>query len=323
MLPAGFTLRPAQLAEAEAVADLINACELVDLGAPNTSAHALRRIWKSPDHAPNDSLLVASADGQLVATLNRFPEGAHLVEFQGYVLPQARGQGIGAALLDLVEGEARARALAATPPTPEVRLTTDCWSGNASARALLEARGYALTRRWERMLIEMSAPPEPPTPPAGVTIRAFVPGQDDRAFAEAMEEAQADEWGHIPLSAEQWRYFHVESVPNFDPTLYFVAEQDGEIIGGALCSWERPGEPEVGHVLYLAVRRLWRGRGVGLTLVRTILATFYARGKPRVGLGVDADSPTHANLLYRRVGMRAISESRIYAKTLAPESLAT
>jgi mycothiol synthase len=319
MLPAGYTRRAARLDEAQEVADLINACEMLDLGTPNTSAHSLRRIWKSPDHAPDDSQLVVAPTDRLVAALNRFPEGAHLVEFQGYVLPEARGLGIGSALLDLVETEADARALAAPTP-PEVRLTTDIWSVNTGARRLLEARGYTLVRRWERMLIEMSEPPEPPEPPAGVTIRAFVPGQDDRPFAEAMEEAQADEWGHTPLSWEQWRYFHIESIPNFDPTLYFVAEEGQTIVGGALCSWERPGEPAVGHVRYLAVRRPWRGRGVGMALVRTIFSTFYARGKPKVGLGVDADSPTHANALYHRAGMRAISTSCVYEKTLAHET---
>ena len=285
MLPAGYTRRAARRDDAPAAADLINACERLDLGVPNTSAHALRRIWGSPDHAPDDSALVVAPDGRLVAALNRFPEGAHLVEFQGYVLPAARGLGIGSALLDLVE---------------------------------TEARGYALVRRWERMLIAMDAPPEPPSLPAGVTIRAFVPGQDDRPFAEAMEEAQADEWGHIPLTWEQWRYYHIESVPDFDPSLYFVAEEGAQIIGGALCSWERPGEPAVGHVRYLAVRRSWRGRGVGMALVRTIFAAFYARGKPKVGLGVDADSPTHANALYHRAGMRAISTSCVYEQTLTP-----
>jgi ribosomal protein S18 acetylase RimI-like enzyme len=75
----------------------------------------------------------------------------------------------------------------------------------------------------------------------------------------------------------------------------------------------------VGHVRYLAVRRPWRGRGVGMALVRTIFATFSARGKPRVGLAVDADSPTHANALYRRAGMRAISTTCIYEKTIGPE----
>ncbi|HEX5571936.1 MAG TPA: hypothetical protein VFX31_11135, partial [Ktedonobacterales bacterium] len=70
MLPEGYTMRPARLEDAQTTADLINACELVDLGAPNTSAHALRRIWKAPDHAPNDSLLVAAPDGRLVAALN-------------------------------------------------------------------------------------------------------------------------------------------------------------------------------------------------------------------------------------------------------------
>ncbi len=319
MLPAGYTVRAAQLADASATAEIINASESLDIGGPNTSADALRRIWRSPDHAPDDSLLVVTPDGRIVAALNRFPVGAHLVEFQGFVAPDARGLGIGAALLDLVEAEARSRALAAALAPADVRLTTDVWSSNTGGRTLLERRGFTLTRRWERMLIEMDGAPRPPEPPAGVTIRAFIPGEDDRPFAEAMEEAQSDEWGHIPLSVAQWRYFHIESLVNFDPTLYFVAEEEGRIIGGALCSWERPGEPEVGHVRYLAVRRPWRGRGVGMALVRSVIATFFARGKRMVGLGVDADSPTHANLLYRRAGMRAINTTCIYSRTLEPE----
>lgn len=317
MLPDGYSFRPARYDEASAVADLINACEMLDLGKPNTSAHSLRRIWGSPDHKPEDSMLVVAPDGRLVAVINRFPEGAHLVEFNGYTLPEARGLGIGTAMLYLVESEARIQAMDLTP-MPTVRLATDAWATNESACRLFEQWGYTLVRRWERMLIEMDAAPKPPSLPAGVNIRAFVPGQDDQRFAEAMEEAMADEWGHIPLTWEQWRYYHIESIPNLDPSLYFVAEEDGEIIGGALCSWESSGEPEVGHVRYLAVRRPWRGRGVGLALMRTILATFYARGKRQVGLGVDAESPTHANALYRRAGMRAINETRIYEKILAP-----
>ncbi len=314
MLPDGYSVRHAHLDDAPAVADLINACEMLDLGTPNTSAHALRRIWRSPDHQPENSLLVVAPDGSLAAALERYPEGAHLVEFDGYTLPSARGLGIGSALLDRIEADARERAH--LEKADAVRLTTGVWSVNTSARDLLERHGYTLVRRWERMLIEMTEAPPPPSLPEGVTIRAFVPGQDDRAFAEAMEEAQVDEWGHIPLTGEQWRYYHVESMPNLDPSLYFVAEEGGQIIGGALCSWERPGEPEVGHVRYLAVRRPWRTRGVGMAIVRSIFATFYARGKRKVGLGVDADSPTHANALYHRAGMRAISTTCLYDKTL-------
>lgn len=318
-LPAGYMARPATRADAERAAALINACEALDIGGPNTNAHALRRIWGAPDHAPDDSLLISAEDDRLVAALNCFPEGAHLVEFDGYVLPEARGKGLGSALLAFVEGVARERAFAATETPAAVRLSTTVWSVNTGARALLERCDYALVRRWERMRIEMTEPPEPPALPPGVTIRGFVPGRDDRPFAEAMEEALADEWGHIPLTWEQWRYYHIESVPDFDPTLYFVAQtEEGQIVGGALCSWERPGEPETGHVRYLAVRRPWRGRGVGLALARTIFTTFYARGKRQVGLGVDADSPTHANLLYRRAGMRALNTTCVYEKSIAP-----
>ena len=45
-----------------------------------------------------------------------------------------------------------------------------------------------------------------------------------------------------------------------------------------------------------------RGRGVAKGLLRTIIADAAQRGRDRVGLEVDADSPTGADGLYTSMG---------------------
>jgi len=47
---------------------------------------------------------------------------------------------------------------------------------------------------------------------------------------------------------------------------------------------------------------LARGRGVAKGLLHTIIADAAARGRDRVGLEVDADSPTGADGLYVAMG---------------------
>jgi hypothetical protein len=46
-------------------------------------------------------------------------------------------------------------------------------------------------------------------------------------------------------------------------------------------------------------------------------AEFYARGVPRVTLGVDAESPTAATKLYEGVGMTIEDAAVVYEKALA------
>jgi ribosomal protein S18 acetylase RimI-like enzyme len=64
------------------------------------------------------------------------------------------------------------------------------------------------------------------------------------------------------------------------------------------------------------VRRPWRRRGLAEALLHRSFAELYARGKRRVGLGVDADNVTGALRLYERVGMRAVRRYGIWQKDL-------
>ena len=60
-------------------------------------------------------------------------------------------------------------------------------------------------------------------------------------------------------------------------------------------------------------RRAARGRGVAKGLLRTVIADAAARGRDRVGLEVDADSPTGADRLYRGDGLGDVLRHRVVA----------
>jgi ribosomal protein S18 acetylase RimI-like enzyme len=58
------------------------------------------------------------------------------------------------------------------------------------------------------------------------------------------------------------------------------------------------------YVSYIGVIDAARGRGVAKGLLRTIIADAARRGRPSVGLEVDADSSTGAHRLYEAMGWR-------------------
>ena len=66
---------------------------------------------------------------------------------------------------------------------------------------------------------------------------------------------------------------------------------------------ESTSGPDGSYVSYLGVLESARGRGVAKGLLHTIIADAAGRGRNRVGLEVDADSPTGAAELYTGDGL--------------------
>jgi ribosomal protein S18 acetylase RimI-like enzyme len=91
--------------------------------------------------------------------------------------------------------------------------------------------------------------------------------------------------------------------PQFDPELWLLAEDDGEIAGISLCQRQRSADPALGWVQTLGVRPPWRRRGLATALLQHSFAELQRRGARRAGLGVDAENPTGAVRLYERAGM--------------------
>jgi ribosomal protein S18 acetylase RimI-like enzyme len=183
----------------------------------------------------------------------------------------------------------------------------------AYVEALTDA-GFVFSRQHARMRISLDGvSPIPPAPPAGVTVRAVRPDDEDdlRAFHAVIEEAFRDT-DHLSVGYATWRT-QIDGESSKTWNEWLVAEVGGEI-AGALQSAD--GEPDEGWVKRLAVARAHRQHGIGEALLRHVFATYAGNGRHRAGLGVDMQNPTRAIRLYLAVGMTPLYQADIFEATV-------
>ena len=286
--------------DAEAIAEACNEMSSKLYGVRDTSAEEVR-YWLS---LPELGTAVAEADGKIWGYADFRRQGGDTLGVDLRVRPSAWGGGAAAALLE--EAEALARGA-----------TVHCFVSelDEEARGALEQRGYRLIRHSFLMQIDFAEPPEPPVWPRGFTARRYAGEEDLGAVYECHQESFAENWGFRPEPFDVWRRFGVER-PDFDPSLWWLAEADGEVAGICLGHWHSSGDPTLGWVGVLAVRKRWRGQGLGLALLRHSFGDFAARGVTKVGLGVDAENATGAVRLYERAGMRPVRRMDVYERAL-------
>ena len=307
----GLTLRRPTLADVDDVVALYNLHDRLEFGVDDTDATELLDAWRQQDMA-RDLWLLADPAGALIGSIEvHHRRGVH-VELWVLVHPDWRRRGIGSRLAEI--GEARAAELLERAPEG-TRVTLEGWVNARSdgARAFAAGRGYVATRTFWRMRIDLGEePPAEPAWPEGLRVRTFDPSRDALATWKAAEEAFADHWGHVPVSFAEWSRRTEGDL--FDPELWFLAvdEASDEIAGTSLCSRYL----DLGWVGTLAVRRQWRGRGLGEALLRHSFAAFHRDGRRTVALGVDADSLTGATRLYERAGMRVDRAHELWTKVL-------
>ncbi len=317
-LPEGYVLRPATMDDLEAAVEITNLRSIHDIGEGDMTLARMRMFWTEPErNIETDNWCILDRGGQLVAYAD-YSEYAPFAEygFDYVILPDHTGLGIEQAIFAIAEARAR-QSLHKAPTGEKLTLQTNVWSTNTADQALLRQHGFEHVRVWNRMLIEMDELPPEPAWPTGISVRTFQPSEIDAVHA-AWEDAQRDEHGFSSLTPEEFRRYLMDEEENFDPTLWFLAIDDatGAIAGYTLCRWERPGEPQTGHIRYVAVRRPYRRRGIAHALLLHAFREFYRRGKHRVGLAVDSTSLTGADRLYERAGMRASQQFFVFAKTL-------
>jgi mycothiol synthase len=199
------------------------------------------------------------------------------------------------ALLDFAEE--RARELASV----DAKLKAWAPEQNSEWRELLESRGYLFDHYSRRMRIALDEELPDPAWPEGVRLRTYVRDQDEKAVYDAHQEAFSEERDYERDPFEEWTQWSYREP--FDPELWFLAADGGDIAGISLCRSERGGDNTVGWVSVLAVRRPWRRRGLGTALLRHSFREFRRRGKTHAGLGVDADNE-QALGLYECAGMK-------------------
>ncbi|RSN94309.1 mycothiol synthase [Streptomyces sp. WAC 05379] len=188
------------------------------------------------------------------------------------------------------------------------RLRVWAHGGHAAARHLSQVLGLTLFRELRQMrrpLADLNLPD--PVLPEGVTVRAFVPGQDDAAWLAVNAAAFA----HHPEqgSLVQRDLDDRKAEPWFDPAGFFLAERDGELVG---FHWTKVhAEEGLGEVYVLGVRPGAQGGGLGKALTTIGLRHLAAQGLPAAMLYVDADNKAAVSV-YERLGFTTYETDLMY-----------
>ncbi|MFN8528413.1 MAG: GNAT family N-acetyltransferase [Anaerolineae bacterium] len=298
-----------------AIADVMNAF-YTGFGIPINNPITVEQIesrWRVPyNHPDRDCFIAEDEDGRIIgfviADLLDNPRRANGV----YRVPAGNTE---AGRLLMNAAHEHFRRVAARRGVSGEPLTMQ-WTIIDSADeviTLLEAEGCALVRSFYTMSINLPDTPLEPMPlPEGFERRPFVRDDVETVFA-AYHDIFADHWGDQNTTLDEWR-MDIEQ-PGFDPDLWWVIYAGDEIAGLLLCNTETE---QAGWVSLLGVRRVWRKHGLASALLRQCFIEFQRRGRERVELGVDSDSPTNAVSLYKRAGMHVRQRILYYDKVLPP-----
>lgn len=306
-----FLVRAPEMDDLNAVVEMLLASDMDEWGEPDTSVEEVRSEWQSIGfNLETDAWVTVDSTGRIVGYASVRDRGHERIMSFAKVHPDYRGLGIATRLLQLTEERAR-QHIPLAQTHARVTLSTHISHVNEDAGRLLVSRGYKHVRSTWAMAIEMEKAPQEPQWPEGITLRPFIPGQDDRAVFEAVDEAFADHWGHTSGNFERWKDYHVNR-EDFDPALWFLAYSGDEIAGAALCGYYLG----MGIVNTLGVRRPWRRKSLGMALLLHSFGEFYRRGNHKVVLGVDTQNLTGATRLYERAGMHVELQYDTYEKEL-------
>ncbi len=312
-LPDGYTLRRPTFADAAAVAAVQVAADTAVIGESDACEADLIGDWHAPRFdLQRDAWLVQAPDGLVCAYGGVSDESPHRDLYADVAVhPDYQGRGLETLLFDLLEARAREH-LAFLPAGEPVMLGASCPAADGARRTFLESRGYAKTREFRRMTIDVSAGcPQPQWPP-GIAVRTFRRGLDEAAVHEADQAAFADHFRPATMSLPEWEE-HVFSYPGLDLGLWFVAWDGDRVAGTALAG-------EQGDLGYVARARrppaMARSRP-GTSAVCCTPSPLCATGGTRTSCWAwTPQNPTGAFHLYESVGMHEVRTKEFFEKEL-------
>jgi len=300
-LPAGVRLHHPAGSDEEAVAALVlvTACQVADTGRSDRELADVLEDWERPGvDLAHDAWLAEDSSGETIAYAFLSPPDAEV-----RVHPRARGRGLGAHLLGLVE--ARAGALGARELRQRVA------AGNRVAERQLELAGYAPVWHAWRLERPLDVAPEPPSWPSGVTPAAL---DDEGGVAEVLallERAGAVGPDGEPLALD---LFHAEHLAeeHLDPGLCVLACRDRQTVGVTVCeSWNDAD----GIVAQLAVAAGEQPESVGRALLLEAFTRMRERGFETAVAHVGASGPELPEP-YASVGLRPAWQQTTWRKPL-------
>ena len=252
-----------------------------------------------------EALVRANGTDRWVAADRRTIVGYAALDSSQELVHAAVDAETGDALLARAEARARERGFArlAVTTVPEDRALTSL-AGATSVRARARHPAHVARRS--------TASRPQASWPAGVTVRTYEDEDGERVHALLDLSYAGWDTSYVAVPHDDWLAF-MTGHDEFDPTLWFLVERDGELVGCAL-HWRE--HRSSGWVKDIVVAESERGRGLGRALLHHALRAYATRGAARVGLKVDSGNPTGALQLYARVGFVTDRRYGIWTRAL-------
>jgi mycothiol synthase len=267
---------------------------------------------------PYEDFLFAEVDGRVIGYTriwwSKDPSGLYLYNHSAALLPEWRGKGIRNAMLR--HNEQKLREMAQAHPADSPRMfqsfvmdTEKDWiSVLISEGYSVYLYGFTMVRPNLENIPELSFP-------EGIELRPAKP-EHYRAIMDAWNEACKDMRGIVPISDQFFKWF--QESPLFDPSIWQIAWHKEEVVGTVINFIDQRENSQCnrkrGHVENISVKRHWRGRGIAKALIARSLRILRERGMTDATLGVDAENPSGALHLYRKMGFQVQKTTVIYRK---------
>lgn len=337
-LPAGWSARAPGEQDVRSIADLVARTTRALTGTGHADLHSAALNVIGAGSWARRQLLFLDADGVLRTWVSVHDRSMGRADVGVVIDPECSDQlGARLAATALQWIDQVGALLAAARFNPDVQLGINIAAQDRSMARWLQAAGYFEVRTW----LQMARPVRPEDAAldaadrrrAGVTVRPValhanglpVAG-DVHAVHQILEESFAD---HFNSYRETFQEFVLRNQPDPDAGwdgwwLAMVDIGDRTYLGGAVVASLSPPSADRApgtYIDYIGVHRRARGRGVAKALLLTIIADAARRGRDRVSLEVDADSPTGADGLYLSMGWENTTRTQSWHRTvMASES---
>ena len=301
-LPPQFQVRSPTSQDAEAIVELLNLCENT-VEYIDYTVKKLYASWQASEfNVETDAWVVMTHADEIIGYA--FVQAHHAPISIACEDPEYSKQGILPFLLQKVE-ERVYEFMVADKLYVGMTLSTAFNDTQKIALQTVAQRDYELVHTSWRMEIELEHEPEQLALAEDITLRPFIPEQDEHSAYALMQDAF-----QFNSPFETWHSQFVEE--HVDPSLWFLAVANKTVVGGAFCD----SEVDSSWIGDLAVLRSWQGKGIGMALLRHTFREFYRHGKRKVGLDVNAENAV-AMRLYSRVGMHVAQKYYTYHKHIS------
>lgn len=118
-----------------------------------------------------------------------------------------------------------------------------------------------------------------------ISIRNFLPGRDERAYAELYNQLL----GHLGTKVDVEFVKTIVQSPSFNPDGYFLAENDGSLVGFFAMEkapWGE-GESDFGYIYQIGVSERWKGTGLADRLLQYGMNFAKKNSISKIGIGIS------------------------------------